>query len=73
MIIPVRCFTCGKEISSRFEEFTQLKESNMRAGEALDILGMKRYCCRRMFLGHVDLSERLLEFETTNKNTESNL
>ena len=29
-------------------------------GEALDALGLKRYCCRRMLLTHVDLIEKLL-------------
>ena len=28
--------------------------------EALDGLGLKRYCCRRMVLTHVDLIEKLL-------------
>lgn len=28
--------------------------------EALDGLGLKRYCCRRMILTHVDLIEKLL-------------
>lgn len=28
--------------------------------DALDGLGLKRYCCRRMVLTHVDLIEKLL-------------
>jgi len=30
--------------------------------DALDALGLKRYCCRRMLLGHVDLIEKLLNY-----------
>lgn len=30
--------------------------------EALDALGLKRYCCRRMVLTHVDLIEKLLHY-----------
>ncbi len=29
-------------------------------GEALDRLGMQRYCCRRMLLTHIDLIDKLL-------------
>ena len=30
--------------------------------EALDELQLKRYCCRRMVLTHVDLIEKLLQY-----------
>jgi DNA-directed RNA polymerases I, II, and III subunit RPABC5 len=30
--------------------------------EALDKLGLKRYCCRRMVLTHIDLIEKLLRY-----------
>ncbi len=31
-------------------------------GPALDQLGLKRYCCRRMLLTHVDLIVKLLNY-----------
>ncbi|EPQ03348.1 DNA-directed RNA polymerases I, II, and III subunit RPABC5 [Myotis brandtii] len=36
-------------------------------GDALDALGLKRYCCRRMLLAHVDLIEKLLNYAPLEK------
>ena len=37
------------------------------ASEALDELGCKRYCCRRMILTHVDLIVKLLHYNIYEK------
>jgi DNA-directed RNA polymerase subunit N len=66
MIIPVRCFTCGKIIGDAFEEYIKrydVYKKSLDAGEKpketpkqmLDELGIDRYCCRRMILTHVEL------------------
>lgn len=34
-----------------------------RCRQALDALGIRRWCCRRMILSHVDLIEKLLAGE----------
>lgn len=64
MIIPVRCFTCGKVIGNKFDKYLKLLESDVVVAQALDELGLKRYCCRRMLISHVDLIERLLEYNS---------
>ena len=66
VIIPVRCFTCGKVIGDAYEEYKKRYEEYKKtvdAGEKpketpkkiLDDIGVDRYCCRRMVLTHVDL------------------
>ncbi|KAH8080938.1 DNA-directed RNA polymerase, subunit N/Rpb10, partial [Filobasidium floriforme] len=61
-IIPVRCFSCGKVVGNLWEKYLQLLASELSEGEAMDKLGLKRYCCRRMILTHVDLIEKLLMY-----------
>lgn len=62
MIIPVRCFTCGKLIADKWEEFAIRVKAGEDPAEVLDSLGLKRYCCRRMILSHVDIIDEILRF-----------
>jgi len=66
MIIPVRCFTCGKIIGDIYNDYKKrydVYKKSLDEGEKpketpkdiLDDLGVDRYCCRRMILTHVDL------------------
>ncbi len=74
MIIPVRCFTCGKVIGEVYEQYKARKEAYDKAVKAgdkpketpkqiLDDLGVDRYCCRRMILTHVDLLQDTAPYE----------
>jgi DNA-directed RNA polymerase subunit N (RpoN/RPB10) len=62
MIIPIRCFTCGKVIGNKWDAYVALLQDDYPEGDALDELQLKRYCCRRMLLSHVDLIEKLLNY-----------
>jgi DNA-directed RNA polymerase subunit N len=62
MIIPVRCFTCGKVIADKWDEFKKEVAKGENPSKVLDSLGIKRYCCRRMFLSNVELIEEALKF-----------
>ena len=61
MIIPVRCFTCGKVIGNKWDSYLELKDKYDEK-TALDKLNLTRYCCRRMLLTHVDLITKLLNY-----------
>ncbi|RLN49085.1 hypothetical protein BBJ28_00012889 [Nothophytophthora sp. Chile5] len=64
MIVPVRCFTCGKVLANKWETYLGLLRADYTERDALDELSLKRYCCRRMMLTHVDLIEKLLHYNT---------
>ena len=63
MIIPVRCFTCGRIIGSDYERFIERVEGGEKPKEVLDSLGVERLCCRRMILSHVDLIDKVAAYE----------
>jgi len=63
MIIPVRCFSCGKPIAQLWEKYKEKISGGETPKRALDELGVKRYCCRQVFLGHVDLIDIVSRFK----------
>jgi DNA-directed RNA polymerase I, II, and III subunit RPABC5 len=69
-MIPVRCFSCNKIIANKWEPYQSYLSNGKSAKEALDILGLKRYCCRRMILCHVDLIDKLLIYDEATENTD---
>jgi DNA-directed RNA polymerase subunit N len=62
IIIPVRCFSCGSLIGDKWEDFAMRVKSGEDSGKVLDSLGVKRYCCRRMLLSHVEVIDEILKF-----------
>ncbi|MFB6190561.1 MAG: DNA-directed RNA polymerase subunit N [Candidatus Nanohaloarchaea archaeon] len=65
MQIPVRCLSCGKVIGDKYEEFQERTEDGEDAGEVLDDLGLEKYCCRTIFLTHVDAVDEAAEHKIT--------
>jgi len=65
MIIPIRCWSCGKPIAQQWEEYEERSKKGESKKDILDDLGLDRYCCRAMFLGHVDLIDIVAQFKRT--------
>lgn len=63
MIIPVRCFTCGKVVASAYDVYRANLGKGKKSKEALDATGLTRFCCRRMIIGHVDLIKEAAPYE----------
>jgi len=55
MIVPVRCFTCGKVVGSAYPEYVKRAKMGEDSKKVLDGMGFDRYCCRRMIVSHADL------------------
>jgi len=62
MIVPVRCFTCGGLIADKWDDFNKRTEDGDDPDKVLDELGVKRWCCRRMLISHIDLIDEFLPF-----------
>jgi DNA-directed RNA polymerase subunit N len=62
-MIPVRCFSCGQVVGDKWEEFNDrvnVKKEN--PDKVLTDLGVKRYCCRRMLISHVELIDDVINY-----------
>jgi DNA-directed RNA polymerases I, II, and III subunit RPABC5 len=78
MLIPVRCYTCGKLLSNKEKTYKDIvnrkkialkKDVNDESilnindkdikktpeGEAMDEIGLTRYCCRKIMMTNVEL------------------
>lgn len=65
MIIPVRCFSCGRVLGNMERPYQRLLQV-MKPGAALDVLGLRKDCCRTVMLTYVDVTEAVLDFEYAN-------
>jgi DNA-directed RNA polymerase subunit N (RpoN/RPB10) len=62
MIIPIRCFSCGRLLAHTYKSYLELIEKGESAEDAFKELGIERFCCKRMIVSHVDLIDELLKF-----------
>lgn len=63
MIIPIRCFSCGKPVAQLWEDFKKRVEKGEHRKDVMDDLGLERFCCRALFMGHVDQIEDMSKYK----------
>ncbi|MFH1520193.1 MAG: DNA-directed RNA polymerase subunit N [Candidatus Micrarchaeota archaeon] len=61
MEFPVRCFTCGAVIGHLYEQYKS-SLNDKKPEVIMNELGVDRYCCRRMFMAHVDIVQNVLRY-----------
>jgi DNA-directed RNA polymerase I, II, and III subunit RPABC5 len=61
-MIPVRCYTCNSLVANVFIPYDKMIRSGQTCQEALEALNVQRMCCRRMFLGYVDITSDLIRY-----------
>ena len=62
MEFPVRCFTCGAIVGDLYEQYKNLVKAKSTNEEALNSLNVERYCCRRMFISHVEVIDSISKY-----------
>jgi len=63
MIIPIRCFSCGKPVAHLWEKYKKKIKNGEKPKQALDELGLERFCCRTLFLTQIDLIKDIQKFK----------
>jgi DNA-directed RNA polymerase subunit N len=63
MMIPIRCFSCGKPVAHLWEKYQERVKAGEERKKVMDSLGLERYCCRATFLGHIDLIDQIARFK----------
>ena len=62
-MVPVRCFSCGFPVGEYWDKYNKLLKEGKTAKEALDILHIERYCCRRIFLTTKEYIDELNQYQ----------
>lgn len=61
-MFPIRCFTCGKVVASKQQQYETKLQNGVSPCDALNALGFHRWCCRRMFLTYINITDQVNEF-----------
>jgi DNA-directed RNA polymerase subunit N len=55
--------SCGKVVAQLWEKYNERIQSGEDPKKVLDDLGLKKYCCRSLFLTHVDTYKQIAKYK----------
>ena len=55
--------SCGKPVAHLWEQFQKRVQLGEDPKKILDDLGLKRYCCRSLFLTHTDIYKQVAKYK----------
>ena len=62
MLFPIRCLTCNKVIGHMHRIYESMKENHTN-DEIFNKLKVIRYCCKRMFLSHINYFDMYNQYD----------
>ncbi len=63
MMVPVRCFSCGFVVSEYYDKYNLMIRDGVKPKDAMDSLGVSRYCCRRIILSTKEFIQELNNYQ----------
>ncbi len=63
MMVPIRCFSCGKVLGQAYEEFIERVKKGESPDDVLNDLKIIKYCCRRMIFSQADLIDEFMKYK----------
>lgn len=66
-MFPIRCYTCNLLVAHKYPEYRSAIIRGEIPKQTMAELQVERICCRRMFLGYVDLVEDLIAYPSVDQ------
>ncbi|MBI4017437.1 MAG: DNA-directed RNA polymerase subunit N [Candidatus Aenigmarchaeota archaeon] len=63
MMIPIRCFSCGKPVAQFWDDYKAGLKKGKKPKDLLDSFGLERFCCRQTVMTNADLIEHVAKFK----------
>lgn len=63
MMVPIRCFSCGKPIAQFWDAYEQGLKKGKKAKDLLDSFGLERFCCRQALMSNAELVRQVGQFK----------